>query len=242
MSDTTEAFVGLDAGLWSLAVALTGLAVWLARPRAQQWDTGRFFAAAWKGGGDLLGDTYDPRAILGPACSWPALAAWTPEAVAVISRRLGRARCLWLGPVAMDLPVLASVSIEPSAAGVATLPDEADLRYLVAGTSIEVLQLLHELPGLRDRTRMVLLVGADAGAHAEWLAASFTHEGFDLELARTIAYCTLRVGPGQELPVPHPSPTGRVAIEVVDLGYTDTPRELSLSRALVTTFAAVLAG
>lgn len=87
---------------------------------------------------------------------------------------------------------------------------------------------------LRDRLIAVLAVGAGLGEGeaAAWMAENFTHDKLEPELNRSIVYAGLvAVAPGppadasalegwkkQRFPVPAPSPSGRNAIDAIDLG------------------------
>lgn len=103
---------------------------------------------------------------------------------------------------------------------------------------------------LRDRLVAVLAVGARlAGPEgAAWMAENFTHDKLEPELNRSIVYAGLvavdadaPISAGslerwreQRFPVPAPSPSGRNAIDAIDLGplvLTHTERP-TLARAL----------
>lgn len=254
-------FTPVDAVLWSLAVALAAAALWLSAPRAARWDVARFFAAAWAAGrapapvpfeeapppegapsGSTPGDEQDPVRRLGVGCDWAAVGRWAPEVEAAVTRKLAGTRVVWFEPPVVDLgPV---EQLPPPAAAhdrlEALLAPAAARLVLVASTEAQaLLELLHELPGLRDRVRAVLLVGATPDP--AWVAREFRHESFHLELARATPYCTLRTAPGQALRTPATPPTGRVAVDVQDLGRIppDALADPALGRALRVTLAAL---
>ena len=108
---------------------------------------------------------------------------------------------------------------------------------LVGTDALGFLTFYSDVPGLRDRVRAVCLLGLDLGPATEWLAESFTHQAFDLELDRSVPWLTLRTAPGQVLRAPPPDPTGRESIEVVDLG--EAPLDATTGVALVLLLAAL---
>jgi hypothetical protein len=262
----TDGFTTVDAVLWSVAVTLALYAVWLARPRATTWDLASFFAVSWAllrrpaplpltegpvppggwtGSAEDVDPDLDPVRRIGAECTWDALATRAPAARAAVERRLAGTRVVWFEPPLVDLGTVDVLPPPPeSHAALEALlaAPEARLVLVASAEAQRVLELLHELQGLRDRVRLVLLIGA--APDAEWLARSFRHETFDLELARATPYCTLRTGPGQVLRSPLPPATGRVALDVVDLGLVpaDALADPTLGEALRAAFAAVASG
>lgn len=263
----TDATTTVDAVLWAAAVVLAGVAVWLSRPRASEWDADAFFVAAltalhrpspapitegpvpaegWDGDLVALGEEYDPQRRLGVDCTWDALAAWAPPVEAAVRRRLEHVTAVWIEEPPFPLPgVDVRVLPDPDvvAAGLEELcaAPERRLVFLARSAAGAVLRRLHAEPGLRDRTRAVVFVGADLAAEREWLAENFTHVAFDLELARTLPFFTLRVqGAGAQAMRPPPS-APRECLAVVDLGLVppDALRDERTARALVVTLAAV---
>ncbi len=260
----TDAPTTVDAVLWSAAVALTVFAVWLARPRRATWDIATFFATSWAArcrpgplplaegpvppeGPTALpedpGPDYDPSVRIGPGCSWAAFAAGSPVVDETIARRLAHVHIVWFEPPTVDLgPVEQLPAPALAHGGLEALIRSPDTRLvLVASTQAQaLLELLHEMQGLRDRVLLVLFVGATFDP--EWVAREFRHERFDLELAREVPYCTLRTGPGQVLRSPPPLATDRTAIDVVDLGLvaSELLAAPELGLALRATIAAVV--
>jgi len=258
------AFTPVDGVLWALAVVLAGAALWLSAPRSARWDIAEFFAVAWAvgsrpdpcpltggpaarpgwtGSPEGLAEEADPVRRLGMGCTWDAVAEWRPEVEAAIARKMTGTSVVWFEEPVVDLgPV---VRLPPPAEAhdrLDALLERPSARVvLVASTQGQaLLELLHELPGLRDRVRMVLLVGA--APDAEWVARELRHETFHLELAHAVPYCTLRTAPGQVLRTPDAPPTGRIAIDVVDLGRVEAEDlgRPALTRALRVVIAAVV--
>jgi len=101
------------------------------------------------------------------------------------------------------------------------------------------LRALKEAPGVRDRVRAVLFVGAtfDPG----WNAEHLSQDAFDTELDRVTPWLLLRTadGPEAELPDPPVPSTGRRSIAVHDLGRA--PAELLADPALGSSLAVLLA-
>ncbi len=136
----------------------------------------------------------------------------------------------------------------------AELPDPAArLAILAPGErAFSAVVALHAHDLLRDRTLALVSLGGPlrAGPRGDWLAARFRHEELEPELMRTIAYLSaVAVDPGDPLaggpeaweaqrfvepPLP---PTGRRAIEAVDLGplALDSldPGDIALALALL---------
>lgn len=114
-------------------------------------------------------------------------------------------------------------------------PQHADRVVIIAidRSAPALLRALHEAPALRDRCRAhVLLSARFDDADRAWMGESFTHPGMDTELSRTTPYFEVAfIDPEAEplgepgLPLadtrlvrPPPHPSGRVSIEVVDVG------------------------
>lgn len=271
----------IDIALWSLAIALTSLALWLARPRPPDWEMDTFFAAVWAArrrpsplplregpvpaegwDGDPadLGEPFDPARRVGPACTWEAVAAWTPAAQAAVARRLDDVRVVWLEPPALALPgVDPSVLVDPEGVmpALERLCAAPDVRlvFFARNAPGAVLRLLHAWPGVRDRTALVWFFGADLDAEREWLVENFAHLAFDVELARRLPFLTLRLeragraegadaGEGGMQVLRAPDPADREVIQVVDLGVAprDVASDPTLEQAIVVTLAAVAAG
>lgn len=151
---------------------------------------------------------------------------------AELSEALGPGRAHRLDPLAIDplCEALAPLLVEPADRLIFIGVGEGAARVVAA---------LSADPSLRDRARAVVSVaGALGGEVAERLPALFTHEGMDTELARLtpwwhLAFLTPGVSPpgdhDQPLaetrwPTPPAPPSGRLALEVVDLGVLPGPR------------------
>jgi hypothetical protein len=262
----TDSFLLVDAVLWSVAAGLLAVVVWLTRAAGPPWDPASFFAAvlaALSGPGNLpltggpvpaegfegtpaqLEAVDDPRLRLGAECGWTEVAGWTDATRSAVARRVENVRIVWFEPPpvmvdGLETTVLDAVDLE----ALDRLLTRADTRLILAAhaRADAVLRLLHDAHGLRDRLRAVLLVAPTLDA--EWLATHFTHAAFDTELNRQVPYVTLRAGPdadAQRLPDPPTPPTGRRAIQVVDLGVLPADRlgDASVGRALAALCAAL---
>jgi len=207
-----------------------------------------------------LGDDYDLEAALGPGAGWEGVAGWSEALLENLRRRnslntwavVGQGalveglaaeleRTLGQGRAA-HVPVDGDTAPEALAEALdALLPaPSARLVLLVRGDAAgPLLACLHGNPGLRDRARLVLGVGAALGPAAAWLEEHFDHHQMDTEIARALPYMHLGfISPGVE-PVGDPAaplagsrfpdvpapPTGRRAIESVDLGALVGPGE-----------------
>lgn len=245
----TDAFLPVDAVLWSLAAGLAAVALWLSRGGGPAWDPASFFGGVLSalfgpgrlpltggpvpeggffGTPDDLAAVDDPGVRLGPDCSWTAVAGWAEPVPATIARRLEGVRLVWFEPPLVQLEGIEPIVFDTlDVAPLLPLLDRADVRLVVAAhaRADAVLRWLHDTPGVRDRLRAVLLVAP--ALDGSWLAEHFTHPAFDVEVAREVPYFTLRAGEGvdrQRLPDPKTPPTGRRSLAVVDLGVL--PREL----------------
>lgn len=261
----TDAFLPIDAVLWSAAVTLAGVATWLSRPQALAWEPDAFFAAIWSvlrrpaplalregpipasgwdGDVTTLEEDLDPVARLGPTCTWEAVGAFGPEVQAVIARRLGHVVALWLEEPAFELPGVRTVGVADAARVDEVLeelcaPPEARFVLFAARNAGGVLRRLHAEPGFRDRVRAVVFVGAELGGDRDWIADHFTHTAFDLEMSRELPFFTLRVEGGGAQVLREPPASNRTCIRVVDLGLT--PTASLADPALPRAFALVLA-
>jgi hypothetical protein len=250
----TDAFLPVDAVLWSVAAGLLALALWLNRGVGAGWDPASFFGAVlsalfgpgnlpltggpvpaegFEGTPDELAAVDDPCARLGPDCGWTEIAGWTEPVRATIARRLSGVKVVWFETPVVHLEGMEFVVLDTGGldridvAALEPLLARPDLRLVVAAhiRADAVLRLLHDAPGLRDRLRAVLLVAPPLDA--DWLAAHFTHPAFDVEVAREVPYFTLRAGDNadaQRLPDPPTPPTGRRSVAPIDLGVL--PAEL----------------
>ena len=217
-----------------------------------------------------LGPEFAPSRALGPQVDWEHIAAWKPEVGEALRRRHEHTRVAVLGRPGLAAAVCEVLGDEKAVAvegdleeGLGALaPGLADrLIVFVAGEAIgPLLDLLADAPALRDRLRAVVGLGVSLGDRQAWLAVHWTHERFDTEISRATPWFHLAwvvdgvepIGePGTplaetrfpEVPVP---PTGRVALEPIDLGVlrgasSATDDEL-LARALLLTLTARLEG
>lgn len=193
----------------------------------------------------------DPTAVLGPEATWDAIAGWQPAVGEGIARRLGHVVFVGLGlsagdamaaAVEADIVDLTELSgrvgrppalMDRSEAGLALaeaileqLPERSQrLVILAAGEhAFAILVALRSSEALRDRALAVVTLGGVLASEERdaWLAAQFTHERMDPELARTIAYVHVidaDTDPAaQRLVEPPLPPSGRRSIEIVDLG------------------------
>ncbi len=223
-----------------------------------------------------LGDAYDLERVLGPGAGWDALAGGTAAFTEALRRR--NAHNIWAvlgeGGLADGLArALAGLLGEARSArirggepedlaraldGLLEAGSDRLVLVVLGGAVGPLLRCLHAEPGLRDRTRMVLGVGAALGPERGWLAEHFDHEQMDTEISRALPYAHLGfVRPGAAIlgepglplvdtafrapPVP---PSGRAAIETLALGPLIGPAEDFppglLARALAVTATARL--
>lgn len=214
-----------------------------------------------------LGPAYDP-ALLAAGLDWDALAAGAEPARDALRRRLAsviwvdiggglaRAAAAGLGARAAEVE-LPREDEAAAAALLALVPHPADRLVLVAAGEAApgLLRALLAGPLLRDRLAAVVVVGGALGTDETraWLAENFQHDRLDPELNRTIPYAVLvEVDPDaplarpwehQRLPIPDPSPSGRQAIEVLELGplALGSLPEAAVARALAVVLAFRLA-
>lgn len=201
---------------------------------------------------------------LGQGADWESLASWTAPMTEALQRKGGQ---VWIQLGVLDLPLpellprCASVTPstpEDTAKAIDALgPDAADRFVLLAqGADAEpLLRTLHAFDGLRDRVLAVILLDPELASHQEWLHSSFNHQDFDTELARPTGWFQLRFlpldaaraeieGKALGLPIPPGPETGRVSIDLVDLGLLpgtlDSTDPQWLARSLVVTVLAWL--
>ena len=109
--------------------------------------------------------------------------------------------------------------------------------------------------GLRDRVLAVVLIDPELADRQDWLTKHFNHQDFDTELARPTGWFQLRfleTHPSVQqvadralgLPIPPKPESGRVSIELVELGLLPGRHKEAagrwLSRGLVVTVLAWL--
>lgn len=201
---------------------------------------------------------------LGQGADWDSVASWG-ETVSDALERKGQQ--VWIQFDDLDLPLpellprahrLTPSTPEDTAKAIDALgPDAADRFVLVAGgaQAAILLRTLQAFDGLRDRVLAVVLIDPQLEAEQAWLATHFNHQDFDTELARPTGWFQLRFVPRDAheallqtkslaLPAPPAQESGRVAIELVELGllpgHVQEADALWLSRALVLTVLAWL--
>jgi hypothetical protein len=153
------------------------------------------------------------------------------ELVAALAQAAPGLRTLALPPT--DPQPTGAAAVEALFAPVeAALSRDSDRVVLIAagGAVLRTLAALVEGGGLRDRCLAVLTLGAALGDEPAraWLATHFDNQHLDTELRRSVPYlCVVDVDPAdplardwadQRLPSPPPLPSGRAAVDVVDLG------------------------
>ncbi len=246
-----------DTLLWSLAIALAVLALWLSRPRPREWEIGPLFEGIL-GRRDLREkpEAWQPAEWLGAGCTWEGL--WSPTGppsgatTVALQRRLSGLRLIWLEPPVMELPGLAAQQIAPPAQiteegiggafedQMSALMGEGRVVVAASAAAMPLLRLLLVAPGLRDRLAAVLLI--DPAVEPEWAEVNFRHDRLDTELYRQVPWLILRHRlescPLQTPPLP---PTDRAALEIVDLQQHD-PADPRLPHAVSLLLAAIQSG
>jgi hypothetical protein len=258
----------VDAALWASAAVLLAAALIVQARQERPWDPAVYFAASlaaarraaglapvpltggpipaegWDGDVDALDDDVSPDVRLAPGLDWGGVSG--TEALAAIARRASGVHVVWFEEPTVVIEgvaaaIFADVDEEGASQVLSPLLERPEARLVIAAATRAdfALRLLAASPGLRDRLRAVLLVGARPDA--AWLAASFTHPGFDVEVQREVPYLVLRVGGSPMLPDPPDPPTARRSIAAVDLGEIDAAAlaEPSTARALGALVAAV---
>ena len=140
-------------------------------------------------------------------------------------------RVLALPPAGEERTGAAAVEALFAPVEAALLRDSDRVVLIAAGPEVlRCLAALVEGGGLRDRCLAVLSLGAALGGAdaTEWMAAHFDNQHLDTERKRSVPYlCVVDVDPAdplardwssQRFPSPPPLPSGRAAVEVVDLG------------------------
>lgn len=194
-----------------------------------------------------LGAEHDPATWLGANASWEHVAAWDEGLRAALRRRFQGVRIVLDGlspalsaaleealepsaflrlpePVEADEEAAAEALFEPVEA---VLAQPSDRLVLVAqGTAANrTLAAMIRGAGLRDRCLVVLLLAPTLRPE---ILARFDNEHLDTELKRSVPYLVLAdldfLAPSvdaleaQRLPAPAPLPSGRAAVERIDLG------------------------
>jgi len=208
-----------------------------------------------------LGGDWQLATILGPEVSWESVATWSAELLSGLARRHEHTRWALLGAEHLaetlrealgEGSVLLAPEDDPAAFFEQELSQLSDrVVFLASGKHADQLvRLLHEHPGLRDKARAV--VALQASFDPEWMAACFGHESMDTEIAWATPYFHLFfAGDGLQglessrWPTPPVPATGRVSVESVDLGVLPGSLEgydaRLLARALLVTVTARVA-
>lgn len=194
-----------------------------------------------------LGAEHDPATWLGAEAAWEHVAAWDEGLRAALRRRFQGVR-LVLDGLPPALAAAFEEALEPSVFLRLPEPGEADeeaevealyqpVEAVLAQPSDRIVLVAHggaanrtlaamiRGAGLRDRCLAVLLL---APALRPDVLARFDNERMDTELKRSVPYLVLadldffdpsvEALEAQRLPAPAPLPSGRAAVERVDLG------------------------
>ena len=183
-----------------------------------------------------LGGDYDLVARLGVGATWDAVAgmdgADASAVEAAVRRLLHEVTVIWFEAPALAIPWVEVAHVEASEAGVVPhLPRAASRVVIAARTEADVaLALLRASPGLRDRVRALVLVGATV---SEPLAPV----DFDMELARSTPWLVLRVAGSPLIGEPPAPPNDRRAIGLIDLGALQTADDPAVGAAFAVLIA-----
>lgn len=215
------------------------LADWQARLALALPQGPRPPSGGWTEDPAILGPDYDPAIRIGAACTWDALAAVEPGAIAALERRLSDVVWVWVGEPALSLPhVLAHPLATAEAESIERLLVQPSQRIVLAtqryGT--ELIALLSGHPRLRDRVRALVFLGARFDG-----LPTLSQVDFDTEVDRVVPWFVLRTDTvDQALIEPPIPPSGRQSFRILDLGRIPEA-ELSgkhLGRSLITLVAA----
>lgn len=212
-----------DAILWALAAVLFAVAVWLSLPRPPPFEVPRMFglivATMLRGeverANGKLPDweaaiaRYVPRAVQPPPGGWTIDPDDLGEDYAIDGgwEAIAEGR---LDAIERRLQDVVFVEAGDDLEAACDTP-ATRLVITVRGDADPLLAALKAAPGLRDRVRALVFVGATVN---EPLA----HVDFDTEIARTTPWLVLRVAGSPKIEEPPVPPTDRRAIGVVDLG------------------------
>lgn len=213
---------------------------------------------------ESAGEAWRLPQYLGQGADWDSLAL-SGDAIAEAIRRRGQQ--VWIQIGAIDLPLqellprtssLSASTPKDTANAIDALgPDGADRFVLLAcgADASLILDTLKAFDGLRDRVLAVVLIDPELADRQDWLTEHFNHQDFDTELARPTGWFQLRfleTHPTAQqvadralgLPVPPDPESGRVSIELVELGLLPGSQKEAagrwLSRGLVLTVLAWL--
>jgi len=213
---------------------------------------------------ESAGEAWRLPQYLGQGADWDSLAL-SGDAIAEAVRRRGQQ--VWIQIGAIDLPLqdllprtasLSASTPKDTANAIDALgPDGADRFVLLAcgADASLILDALKAFDGLRDRVLAVVLIDPELADRQDWLTKHFNHQDFDTELARPTGWFQLRfleTHPSVQqvadralgLPIPPKPESGRVSIELVELGLLPGRHKEAagrwLSRGLVVTVLAWL--
>ena len=148
-----------------------------------------------------LGPDYDPASILGPGATWDGIAAWSPEVVEGLMRRLSHLVFVGVGsrdwaalcPVpGIRIQTVENATTEQLKQQVESALERASDRLIFGvtdGHSDVVLQLMTEDMLIRDRVLGVVSIGVDVCT--PWAKAAWTHHGMEPELHRRIPFISM---------------------------------------------------
>ena len=201
-------------------------------------------SGGWTEDPTLLGEDYDPVALLGVGATWDAIADRDAAVSAAVHRRLADVRLIWVGEPTFIVPGILSHTVATASAEAILQHAEAPATRLVVATrehGAALLAALSEAPALRDRLRAVWFVGATFDP--AWNAEKLTQDAFDTEVDRVTPWFVLRLeeGEGTRLTEPPTPASGRRSFAVHDLGKTDGALlvEPALGEAVAIVLAAV---
>ena len=210
-----------------------------------------------------LGPDYDPSSILGPNATWDGIAAWSPDIVEGLMRRLSHV--VFVGVGDRDWAALCPVpgirvqtvadptleSLQGRLKSVLERPSDRLILGMVDGCSDLVLQIMTNDMLIRDRILGVVSLGAEV--RTPWSQAAWTHHGMEPELQRRIPFISMvdvdgaaplaRDWTAQRFWEPDLPEGGRKSIQAIDLGPVPlaTLSDRVLGRALWTTLTFRLA-
>lgn len=180
----------------------------------------------------VLGDGYDLVQRLGIGASWDALAEEGAAVETAVRRMLEGVTLVWFESPAIVIPWVASAQVGPTEEAIVPLLPNASSRVVIAARTEAdaALNLLRAAPGLRDRVRAVVLIGAS-------VTDPLAHVDFDTELARTTPWLVLRVARSPVLTEPPAPPNDRRAIGLIDLGEVASTDDSALAVAFAVLIA-----
>ncbi|MFT5586313.1 MAG: hypothetical protein ACI9VR_003910 [Cognaticolwellia sp.] len=213
---------------------------------------------------ESAGEAWRLPQYLGRGADWDSLASLGDPIVEAIRRK---GQQVWIQLGGLDLPLqellprtssLSTSTPQDTANAIDALGPNAEDRFVLLAAGADASLLLDTLKafdGLRDRVLAVVLIDPELSERQEWLNAHFNHQDFDTELARPTGWFQLRflernaterqvAHRALALPVPSEAESGRVSIELVELGLLPGSHQEAegewLARGLVLTVLAWL--